>query len=57
MNGQIIVDVTRSDDGTYQFAIQHPKGTRLDEVAGVLSIVTRNLRRRAEEQAAEEMAK
>ncbi len=60
MKGQIVVDVelvnAGETDETYRFTLQHPAGTTLEQVASVLSIVTRNLRRRAEEQAAEELA-
>lgn len=49
MNGRIIIDVTVSDppDETYQFAVQRPAGTTLEEAATVLNIVVRNLRKKA----------
>ncbi len=59
MNGKIVIHVTKSgesDEEIYQFAIQRPRGTTLEQVATVLSIVTRNLRRQAEQDPAARLA-
>jgi hypothetical protein len=52
VKGRIVIDVERvgdPPDDNYHFAIQRPDDVTLDQVASVLNIVVRNLRKRASE--------
>jgi hypothetical protein len=50
VNGRIVIDVAmvgEPPDDRYHFGIQHPDDVTMEQVASVLNIVVRNLRKKA----------